>query len=53
MFLKNFPLLFSRFYCELCKVGATSQEQLDMHFNGAKHKKAVKAKKDGTTGKPN
>ena len=32
-----------RFFCELCQVAATSQDQLDMHFNGAKHKKAEKA----------
>ncbi|KDR11076.1 zinc finger protein 385C-like [Zootermopsis nevadensis] len=37
-----------RFFCELCQVAATSQDQLDMHFNGAKHKKAEKAA-GGTT----
>jgi hypothetical protein len=36
-------LLPCRFFCELCQVAATSQDQLDMHFNGAKHKKAEKA----------
>jgi len=36
-------LLPFRFFCELCQVAATSQDQLDMHFNGAKHKKAEKA----------
>lgn len=34
--------LFSKYYCDLCKVGATCQEQLDMHFNGQKHKKKLK-----------
>ncbi|XP_046388586.1 zinc finger matrin-type protein 3-like [Ischnura elegans] len=29
-----------RFFCELCNIGATSQEQLDMHIKGGKHKKA-------------
>ncbi|PNF32353.1 hypothetical protein B7P43_G10092 [Cryptotermes secundus] len=32
-----------RFFCDLCQVAATSQDQLDMHFNGSKHKKAEKA----------
>lgn len=41
-------LLSCRFFCELCQVAATSQDQLDMHFNGAKHKKAEKAA-GGTT----
>lgn len=32
----------SKYYCDLCKVAATCQEQLDMHFNGQKHKKKLK-----------
>lgn len=32
----------SKYYCDLCKVGATCQEQLDMHFGGQKHKKKLK-----------
>lgn len=32
----------SKYYCDLCKVGATCQEQLDMHFNGQKHNKKLK-----------
>lgn len=35
--------LTSKYYCDLCKVGATCQEQLDMHFNGQKHKKKLKS----------
>lgn len=34
----------SKFFCEICKVGATSQQQLDMHLNG----KAHKARESGT-----
>lgn len=29
------------FYCDICKVGAPSQEQLDMHLNGKNHKKKM------------
>lgn len=36
------PNQSSKFYCDLCKVGATCQEQLDMHYNGQKHKKKIK-----------
>ena len=28
----------NKFFCELCKVGAPSQSQLDMHLNGKNHK---------------
>ncbi|XP_067005714.2 zinc finger protein 346 [Anabrus simplex] len=31
-----------RFFCDLCQVATTSQDQLDMHFKGAKHRKAEK-----------
>ena len=29
---------FNKFYCDLCKVGAPSQAQMDMHLNGKSHK---------------
>ena len=29
---------FNKFYCDLCKVGAPSQGQMDMHLNGKNHK---------------
>nr|XP_027226993.1 zinc finger matrin-type protein 3-like isoform X2 [Penaeus vannamei] len=32
-----------RFYCEMCSVSATSQEQLDGHLVGQRHMKAVRA----------
>lgn len=34
--------LSSKYYCDLCRVAATCQEQLDMHFGGQKHKKKLK-----------
>ena len=30
-----------RLFCEVCKVGATSQQQLDMHLNGKAHRARV------------
>ena len=27
-----------KFFCDLCKVGAPSQSQIDMHLNGKNHK---------------
>ncbi|XP_049777540.1 zinc finger protein 346-like [Schistocerca cancellata] len=38
-----------KFFCELCKVAATSQDQLDMHLRGAKHRKAETANKQRST----
>lgn len=40
-----------RFFCELCNVSATSQDQLDGHMNGQRHMKAqrLQAKKTSTT----
>ena len=29
---------FNKFYCDLCKVGAPNQPQMDMHLNGKSHK---------------
>lgn len=29
-----------RFFCELCKISATNEDQLQMHYKGAKHRKA-------------
>ncbi|KAJ1519190.1 hypothetical protein ONE63_011203 [Megalurothrips usitatus] len=31
----------SKFYCDLCKISTTSQEHLDSHYVGAKHRKAL------------
>ena len=28
----------NKFFCDLCKVGAPSQSQIDMHLNGKNHK---------------
>ena len=28
-----------KFFCDLCKIGATSQQQLDMHLKGKNHRK--------------
>ena len=33
--------MFNKFYCDLCKVGAPSQTQMDMHLNGKSHKVRV------------
>ncbi|MPC27368.1 Zinc finger protein 385B [Portunus trituberculatus] len=40
-----------RFFCELCNVSATSQDQLDGHITGQRHLKAVRlhAKKTSAT----
>ncbi|KAJ8953701.1 hypothetical protein NQ314_007310 [Rhamnusium bicolor] len=32
----------SKFHCEVCNVGATCQEQIEMHFKGQKHQKKMK-----------
>lgn len=34
-----------KFFCELCQVFTTSQDQLDMHLRGSKHRKAEAANK--------
>ncbi|XP_052123031.1 zinc finger matrin-type protein 3-like [Frankliniella occidentalis] len=31
----------NRFYCDLCQISTTSQEHLDSHYAGAKHRKAL------------
>jgi len=36
-----------KFFCELCKVGAPSQAQLDMHLNGKSHKAKMKRSMGG------
>ena len=33
-----------RLFCEVCKVGATSQQQLDMHLNGKAHRARVEGR---------
>ena len=33
-----------KFYCDVCKVGATSRQQLDMHLQGKNHKKNLTKK---------
>jgi len=35
------------FYCQLCKVGAPSQTQMDMHLNGKNHKAKMKRSMGG------
>jgi len=35
------------FYCQLCKVGAPSQAQMDMHLNGKNHKAKMKRSMGG------
>ncbi|KAK3925827.1 Zinc finger matrin-type protein 3 [Frankliniella fusca] len=35
------PPVNSKFYCELCQISTTSQEHLDAHYAGAKHRKAL------------
>jgi len=37
----------NKFFCELCKVGAPSQAQLDMHLNGKNHKAKMKRSMGG------
>lgn len=32
----------SKFHCSICNVGTTCQEQLDIHFQGQKHKKKLR-----------
>jgi len=38
---------FNKFYCDLCKVGAPSQAQMDMHLNGKSHKAKMKKSMGG------
>merc|ERR1712112_461645 len=35
------------FYCQLCKAGAPSQTQMDMHLNGKNHKAKMKRSMGG------
>jgi len=36
-----------KFFCDLCKVGAPSQSQIDMHLNGKNHKSKMKRSMGG------
>ena len=38
---------FNKFYCDLCKVGAPNQSQMDMHLNGKNHKNKMKKSMGG------
>ena len=38
------PSNSGRLFCEACKVGATSQQQLDMHLNGKAHRARVEGR---------
>lgn len=33
---------YSKFHCDVCKISATCQQQLEMHFKGQKHQKKLK-----------
>jgi len=37
----------NKFFCDLCKVGAPSQSQIDMHLNGKNHKSKMKRSMGG------
>jgi len=37
----------NKFWCDLCKVGAPSQTQIDMHLNGKSHKSRMKRSMGG------
>ncbi|XP_034238757.1 YLP motif-containing protein 1-like isoform X2 [Thrips palmi] len=39
--IKAPPLLNNKFVCELCKISTTSQEHLESHYAGTKHRKAL------------
>ena len=38
------PSNSGRLFCDVCKVGATSQQQLDMHLNGKAHRARVEGR---------
>ena len=38
---------FNKFYCDMCKVGAPNQPQMDMHLNGKSHKAKMKKSMGG------
>ena len=38
---------FNKFYCDLCKVGAPNQPQMDMHLNGKSHKSKMQRSMGG------
>ena len=38
---------FNKLYCDLCKVGAPNQPQMDMHLNGKNHKNKMKKSMGG------
>merc|ERR1719392_364440 len=37
----------NKFFCDLCKVGAPSQSQIDMHLNGKNHRSKMKRSMGG------
>ena len=39
--------IFNKFYCDLCKVGAPNQPQMDMHLNGKSHKSKMQRSMGG------
>jgi len=39
----------NKFFCDLCKVGAPSQSQIDMHLNGKNHKSKMKRSMGGVS----
>jgi len=40
---------FNKFFCDLCKVGAPSQQQMDMHLNGKNHISKMKKSMGGVS----
>ena len=40
---------FNKLYCDLCKVGAPNQPQMDMHLNGKSHKSKMNRSMGGLT----
>lgn len=40
---------FNKFFCDLCKVGAPSQQQMDMHLNGKNHMAKMKKSMGGVS----
>lgn len=40
---------FNKFFCDLCKVGAPSQQQMDMHLNGKNHMSKMKKSMGGVS----